>query len=150
MEQGTRDRGIDGISSCDADLLAIPLSLSKRVFLIVIGSIALVLGSIGVIVPLLPTTPFLLVASWCYLRSSEKLYRWLLTRKFFRRHINKIIENKGLTLRSKAMILGAVWAMLLILMIFVFENFTMRLVAFSLGTVKTLFFIFFLKTTEPK
>ena len=148
MEQGPRDRSIDGINSCDADLLAIPLTLTKRVFLIVIGSIALVLGSIGVIVPLLPTTPFLLVASWCYLRSSERLYRWLLTRKFFRRHINKIIEDKGLTLRSKAMILGAVWAMLLILIIFVFDSLTMRFVAFALGTVKTLFFIFILKTTD--
>ncbi len=150
MRQGSGELANDNLNMNNngSELLLKPVSTIKRVFLIVIGSIALVLGSIGIVVPLLPTTPFLLVASWCYIRSSKRLYRWLLTRKFFKKHINRIIANKGLPLRAKVFILGSVWAMLIILMVFVFDSLLMRLIAFKLGAIKTLFFIFFLKTTK--
>jgi uncharacterized protein len=58
-------------------------SLLVRVVLLVLGSIALLLGIIGIVVPGLPTTPFILVAAACYARASERFYRWLLRNPTF-------------------------------------------------------------------
>ena len=59
------------------------LSSTKRVILILTGLVALALGGIGVVLPLLPTTPFLLVAAIAFANSSERLHRWLLAHQLF-------------------------------------------------------------------
>ena len=55
--------------------------------LIVVGTLSLVLGIVGVFVPLLPTTPFLLLAAACYARGSERLYRWLVGHRYLGQYI---------------------------------------------------------------
>lgn len=57
----------------------------KKYLLIIMGTISLILGTVGIFIPILPTTPFLLLASYCYIRSSKKLYNWLIN--------HKVLEN---------------------------------------------------------
>ena len=74
--------------------------------------IALSLGIIGILVPLLPTTPFLLLAAACFVRSSEKLYAWLIHHKWFGDHIRHYREHRASTLRGKVVTLLPMWSVI--------------------------------------
>jgi uncharacterized membrane protein YbaN (DUF454 family) len=82
-DAAARSDGPDGPDGSDGpdgpdELPAVTLSLPVRAILVVVGTTALVIGVLGIVVPVLPTTPFLLVAAACYARSSTRLYAWLL------------------------------------------------------------------------
>ena len=80
-----------------------------RWLLMVIGVIAVVLGAIGVFVPLLPTTPFLLLAAVCFIRSSERLYMWVIHHRWFGGYIRNCLEHRAVTLRGKVAALALLW-----------------------------------------
>jgi uncharacterized membrane protein YbaN (DUF454 family)/nitroreductase len=81
----------------------------KRIFLIISGSLALILGFIGIIVPVLPTTPFLLLAAFCYLRSCETLYKRLTEHRVFGSYIYNYITYKAVKKRVKTASLVFLW-----------------------------------------
>ena len=85
-----------------------------RPILIALGSLSLALGLIGVVVPGLPTTPFLLLSAACYVRSSERLYGWLLNHRLFGRYIREYRENRGMSIRAKLLALALMWVMILL------------------------------------
>lgn len=78
------------------------MNVSKTVFLI-LGFVFLLLGLIGVFLPLLPTTPFLLLASICFARSSDKFHNWLLSHPFLGPPIQQWKERKAIAVRFKAL-----------------------------------------------
>ena len=86
-----------------------PLSSLKNAMLIVIGSIAVGLGGAGIFLPLLPTTPFLLLAAVCYANSSERFYHWLLHHRWFGSYIRNYREGRGIPLVSKVVALALLW-----------------------------------------
>ncbi len=69
----------------------------------------MILGVIGIVVPLLPTTPFLLLAAYCYARSSPRLLHWMLTNRWCGEYIRKYREGRGIPLRQKVITLGILW-----------------------------------------
>lgn len=73
--------------------------------LVAAGSVSVVLGVIGIILPIVPTTPFLLLAAICYARSSERFYVALLTNRYFGHYIRDWRENRGMTLITKVWII---------------------------------------------
>ncbi len=77
--------------------------------LVVSGTICVVLGFIGMFFPILPTTPFLLLAAMAYARSSERFYHWLLTNRWFGEIIKNYREGKGVSLRLKILTLVLMW-----------------------------------------
>lgn len=84
-----------------------------KILLNVLGSLALTLAILGLCLPLLPTTPFLLLASACYLRGSERMHRWLLNNRLFGEHLRNYQEERGIPLRSKLIAIGLTWSSLL-------------------------------------
>ena len=80
-----------------------------KYLLIILGSICLALGVIGIFLPLLPTTPFLLLSAALYVRSSEKLYQWLIHQMYLGTYIRNFRENKAIPLRSKIFSVSMVW-----------------------------------------
>lgn len=80
-----------------------------RLLLIIAGTACVVLGVVGMFLPILPTTPFLLLAAVCYARSSRRFYHWLLTNRWFGRYIRNYREGRGIPLREKAAIILLLW-----------------------------------------
>jgi len=80
-----------------------------RVLFFVAGSVSLALGSIGIVLPVLPTTPFLLLALACYCRSSKRMTKWVLTNKYFGSYIRRYKEGKGIPIKTKIIALAALW-----------------------------------------
>lgn len=80
---------------------------------ILFGTVALALGVVGIFLPLLPTTPFLLLAAALYFRGSERLYNWLLQHKHLGPYIRNFREHKAIPLRVKIVSVSLVWITLL-------------------------------------
>ncbi|WP_082235439.1 YbaN family protein [Halobacillus massiliensis] len=80
-----------------------------RIILVIIGSISLVLGVFGIVLPLVPTTPFLLLTAACYVRSSDRLYNWLMTNKWFGTYIQNYKSGRGIPVKAKISMLIMIW-----------------------------------------
>ncbi len=80
-----------------------------RWLLMTIGIISVGVGTAGIFLPLLPTTPFLLVAAACFIRSSDRLYQWLIHNRWFGSYIRNYREQRALPLRAKAIALILLW-----------------------------------------
>ncbi|WP_018930827.1 YbaN family protein [Gracilibacillus lacisalsi] len=85
----------------------------KRTLWIIGGSLSLIMGLIGIIVPLLPTTPLVLLAGFCYGKSSPRLYNWLMTNPYFGHYIADYKSGKGVPLRIKVFAVTVVWTSVL-------------------------------------
>jgi uncharacterized membrane protein YbaN (DUF454 family) len=78
--------------------------------LIALGTVSVALGVLGTLLPLLPTTPFLLLAAACYARSSERLHSWLFTNRLFGSYLRSYAKGEGLPLRVKVLVIVMLWA----------------------------------------
>ncbi len=81
----------------------------KRKLLLIAGTLSTAVGIIGIVVPILPTTPFLLLAAACYIRSSQKFYNWLLNNRILGAYIKNYIQGKGMPLKVKLFTLTLLW-----------------------------------------
>ncbi len=80
-----------------------------RILLIASGTFFVALGVLGLFLPVLPTTPFLLLAAVCYARSSERFYHWLLTNRWFGEYIRNYREGRGIPLKQKVLTISLLW-----------------------------------------
>ncbi len=86
---------------------------------IALGSVSLALGVVGIFVPLLPTTPFLLLAAALYLKGSPRLYAWLLHQKYLGAYIRNFREHRAIPLRAKIVSVTLLWGTMLYCIFFV-------------------------------
>ncbi len=85
-----------------------------RVLLLVTGGLSVALGTIGIFLPLLPTTPFLLLAAACYLRSSERFYNWLVSHPLLSKYLLAYLDGKGIPRKAKIYTTLPLWVSLTI------------------------------------
>ncbi len=77
----------------------------KKVLYIILGTFGLVLGAIGAILPLIPTFPFLMLATICYAKSSDKLHNWFIHTKLYKSHLESYVKGEGMSRKVKIRIM---------------------------------------------
>ena len=77
----------------------------KKVFYIVLGCVGLGVGAVGAVMPLLPAFPFLLLAAYCFVKSSEKLHTWFVGTKLYKNNLESYVQGKGMTKKTKIRII---------------------------------------------
>lgn len=85
----------------------------SKVVLNILGTIFLLVGVLGAVLPLLPATPFLLLASACYVRGSTTLHNWLMSHRYLGPYITNIRDKRGMPIRAKIITIIVLWISLL-------------------------------------
>ncbi len=114
------------------------------------GIVCFVLGAIGVVLPILPTTPFLLAAAFCFARSSQKVNDWFLQTKLYRNHLDSFVQERAMTLKTKVSILGFASFMLAFPPLIFSQNIYLRILIICLYCIKYYYFIFKIKTISSQ
>ena len=80
----------------------------KKILYVILGCIGVALGALGAVLPLLPSFPFLLLAAFCFARSSEKLHKWFTGTKLYKNNLESYVKGKGMTRKTKIKIMVTV------------------------------------------
>lgn len=116
-----------------------------RIFFIVLGILCVILAALGVLLPGLPATPFLLLASYSFARSSRKMHDWLVNNRIFGPILADFIEKKGIRLRIKIYSILLMWGMMLFSVFYLIDTNTVKYVA-AAGVIVGTFAVLRFKT----
>ena len=92
------------------------------------GTFFLIIGIIGIFIPILPTTPFLLLAAACYTRGSKKFYNWLINNKLFGEYIKNYREKRGIPLSVKIISITILWITIAFSAFIIVSNFLIQII----------------------
>ncbi len=117
----------------------------KTYIYLALGTISLALGVIGIALPILPTTPFLLLAAFCYLRSSKRRYEWLIQHPVFGPYVKDYLQHKAIKRKTKVIAITMIW-LSLSYCIWIVSGY-LKVVLFVIGAAVTIYLLR-LKTLE--
>lgn len=116
---------------------------------ITVGCIALGVGAVGVVLPVLPTTPFLLLASICFAKGSKRFHDWFLSTKLYKKHLEGFVKERAMKLQAKLSLLAFASSTLLLAMLFMPSNYG-RTFLLGLMLFKYYYFIFRVRTIRQE
>jgi uncharacterized protein len=109
----------------------------RKALFVFAGLISLSLGIIGIFVPGLPTTPFLLLTAFLFMQSSPKLHKMLINNKFLGKYINNYSRRKGMTKKQKMYSLALMWSMISLSVIVFVDSVIIDFIIIALGVTGT-------------
>lgn len=122
----------------------------KKILYIITGCIGVGLGAVGAVVPLLPAFPFLLLAAFCFGRSSEKLNNWFINTKLYKDNLESYVQGRGMTWKTKIRIMITVTVLMSIGFIMMSKVPVGRIALACVWAFHILYFIFGVKTLRDK
>jgi uncharacterized membrane protein YbaN (DUF454 family) len=117
--------------------------------LITVGTFFVGLGILGIFIPILPTTPFLLLAAACYARSSKKFYEWLINNKLIGAYIKNYREGRGIPLKIKVFTISLLWVTILFSVFYISHNSWIKIILIIIASGVTIH-ILTIKTYKQK
>ena len=120
----------------------------KKAFFIVLGCLSLGLGALGAVLPLLPAFPFLMLAAFCFAKSSEKLHNWFISTKLYKKNLESFVQGKGMTVKTKIRIMVTVTILMSIGFIMMHAVPVGRIILGFVWIFHVLYFIFGIKTLK--
>lgn len=113
----------------------------KKYLFIALGFIFLALGVIGIVFPVLPTTPFLLLTSYFFVRSSDKLYHWLIHHKVFGAYIYNYVKYKAIRMSAKIAALLMIWVTIPICLIYFIDSLFVKIILTIIASIVSIYII---------
>ena len=120
----------------------------KKVIYIIIGCISVGLGATGSVIPVLPTVPFLLLAAYCFARSSERLHNWFTSTKLYKNHLESYVKGEGMTRQTKLRIMITVTLLMSVGFIMMSRVPVGRIILAFVWLFHILYFVFGVKTSS--
>lgn len=118
----------------------------KKILFIVLGCIGLGLGAVGAVLPLLPSFPFLMLAAYCFARSSDRLHNWFIGTKLYKDNLESYVAGKGMTKKTKIRIMVTVTILMSIGFVMMHAVPIGRIVLGCVWVFHMVYFIFGIKT----
>ena len=122
----------------------------KKILFIVLGCIGLALGAVGAVLPLMPAFPFLLLAAFCFAKSSEKLHNWFIGTKLYKSNLESFVKGKGMTWKVKIRIMIIVTVMMSVGEVMMMRVPIGQIILACVWVFHILFFIFGIKSPKKK
>jgi uncharacterized protein len=122
-------------------------TIAKKTIWMVIGSISALLGILGIILPGLPTTPFLLITIIAYSKGSKRFYTWFIQTRYYKKYLQSIHERNSMTRKHKKILM--LWSDLVVLISFIMVNHAiLRVMLIGLVIIKYWYFHYFVTITD--
>ena len=119
----------------------------RKMIYVIVGCISLLLGTIGILLPVLPTVPFLILTSYCFARGSSRFDTWFKSSKIYKKYLESFVTNKSMTLKQK--IYTSTFADIMIAFpLIILDNLYIKLFLIAVIIFKYYYFIFKIKTIK--
>ncbi len=123
------------------------IKILRNMLFMILGFLALAIGIIGIVIPVLPGMPFLLIAAFCFTRSSKRIEKWFKQTTIYKKYVKAFIYNKGMTRKEKIRI-NLIADSFIVISIISIDILYVKLLLISLALYKHYYFIFKIKTIK--
>lgn len=120
----------------------------KRLFFISAGCLSLILGAVGIVLPIIPTFPFFMLTALCFAKSSQKLHDWFVGTKMYKKHITSLLNSKSMTLKGKTTVILSVSILFAAGFLMMRHVIYGRIIILTVWLFHLIYFIFYVKTIK--